>query len=63
MLIDYFTKDLITYMGNKRKLLGPIGEIVSEVKPKTALDMFCGSGMTLRITAGCLASASCWTIL
>ena len=51
---DYLCRQLITYIGNKRALLGPIGEAVEAVKRrlnKTKLrvfDAFSGSGVVSR---------------
>ena len=51
----YFTSNLITYLGNKRKLLGFINDSVEEIKGKlgkerlTIFDGFSGSGATSRL--------------
>ena len=51
---DYLCRQLITYIGNKRALLGPIGQAVETVKrrlnrPKLrAFDVFSGSGVVSR---------------
>jgi adenine-specific DNA-methyltransferase len=51
---DYLSRQLITYIGNKRALLAPIGEAVSRVKAKlgrdklTCWDAFSGSGVVAR---------------
>ncbi len=51
---DYLTRQLLTYLGNKRTLLGPIGAAVEQVKQrlgKTKLrsfDPFSGSGVVSR---------------
>jgi adenine-specific DNA-methyltransferase len=51
---DYLRRQLVTYLGNKRKLLGPIGAAIDEVKrrlnkPKLRiLDAFSGSGVVSR---------------
>ncbi|HIE51201.1 MAG TPA: DNA modification methylase [Armatimonadetes bacterium] len=51
---NYLTKQLITYMGNKRHLLGYIGHTVARVKKRLGqnrlriLDAFAGSGVVSR---------------
>lgn len=51
---DYFSKQLITYIGNKRALLGHIGNAVDRVKQRLGknrlriLDVFSGSGVVSR---------------
>jgi len=51
---DYLTRQLITYIGNKRGLLGFIGQAVERVKQRAGkpklkiLDAFCGSGVVSR---------------
>ncbi len=51
---DYLTKQLITYIGNKRALLGPIGVAVERVKRRLGknrlrcFDAFSGSGVVSR---------------
>jgi len=51
---DYLTKQLITYIGNKRHLLGYIGRMVARVKKRLGqerlrvLDAFAGSGVVSR---------------
>src|SRR5438876_10832806 len=50
----YLTDQLITYIGNKRALLGPIGRVLEEVKRRLgkdklhAFDAFAGSGVVSR---------------
>ncbi len=52
---DYLTRQLITYIGNKRTLLGPIGDAVEQVKLRLGkdklevLDAFAGSGVVSRL--------------
>ena len=52
---DYLTKQLITYLGNKRALLGPIQQAVLEVKRRLGkrrlrvFDAFSGSGVVSRL--------------
>lgn len=50
----YLTKNIITYIGNKRKLLMPISDIVDDITEKnpsfkTCLDSFSGSGIVSRL--------------
>lgn len=51
---DYLSRQLITYIGNKRALLGPIGRAVERVKRRLGkarlrvLDAFSGSGVVSR---------------
>ena len=51
---DYLCRQLITYIGNKRALLGPIGQAVEAVKKRLnkaklrAFDVFSGSGVVSR---------------
>ena len=51
---DYLCRQLITYIGNKRALLGPIGKAVEAVKKRLnkrtlrAFDVFSGSGVVSR---------------
>lgn len=51
---DYLSRQLITYIGNKRALLGPIGDAVERVKRRLGkdrlhiLDAFSGSGVVSR---------------
>ena len=51
---DYLTSQIITYIGNKRSLLGFIGEAVDEVKKRLhkdkleIVDLFSGSGVVSR---------------
>ena len=51
---DYLCRQLITYIGNKRALLGPIGRAVEAVKKRLnktklrAFDVFSGSGVVSR---------------
>jgi adenine-specific DNA-methyltransferase len=53
--VDYLTDQLITYLGNKRKLIGWIDHILNEIittlgKPNpTIFDGFSGSGSTARL--------------
>lgn len=51
---DYLSQQIITYLGNKRSLLGPIGDAVEKVKRRLGkrklrvLDCFSGSGIVSR---------------
>ena len=51
---DFYTRQLITYIGNKRALLGPIGVALGRVKRRLGrdklriLDAFAGSGVVSR---------------
>ena len=51
---DYLCRQLVTYIGNKRALLGPIGQAVEVVKRRLnkaklrAFDVFSGSGVVSR---------------
>ncbi len=51
---EYLTRQLITYLGNKRSLLGPIGQAVEQVKRRLGksrlrvFDAFSGSGVVAR---------------
>ena len=52
---DYLSRQLITYIGNKRALLGQIGDAVQQVKRRLGkdhlriLDAFSGSGVVSRL--------------
>lgn len=49
---DYLTKQIITYLGNKRKLLSfiqrPLEQIYNELGPLKVCDLFAGSGVVSR---------------
>ncbi len=55
---DYLSRQLITYLGNKRALLGPIESAVLSVRARTGgaklriLDAFSGSGVVSRMLRG-----------
>jgi adenine-specific DNA-methyltransferase len=49
---DFIYQPMISYLGNKRKLIGHIEKYVVKSKPKTALDGFCGSGVVSRMMKG-----------
>jgi adenine-specific DNA-methyltransferase len=46
---EYIHQQMMSYLGNKRKLLDHIEKYVERVKPQTALDGFCGSGVVSRL--------------
>ncbi len=46
---DYIYQPMMSYLGNKRKLLGHIEKYIKLVKPNTSLDGFCGSGVVSRL--------------
>ena len=48
-ITDFIFQPMISYLGNKRKLLEHIEKYVIECKPKSALDGFCGSGVVSRL--------------
>jgi adenine-specific DNA-methyltransferase len=45
---EYINQPMMSYLGNKRKLIGHITKYVELAKPKTALDGFSGSGVVSR---------------
>jgi adenine-specific DNA-methyltransferase len=45
---DYVNQPMMSYLGNKRKLIGHITKYLEMDKPKTALDGFSGSGVVSR---------------
>lgn len=47
--MEYLEKQLITYLGNKRKLLGLIDSSLKQIEGKTFLDLFSGSGVVARL--------------
>ncbi len=55
---DYLSRQLITYIGNKRSLIGQIGNAVERVKRRLGkerlrcLDLFSGSGVVARLLKG-----------
>ena len=55
---EYLTRQLITYIGNKRALLGPISDAVEKVKDRLGksklriFDAFSGSGIVSRLFKG-----------
>lgn len=51
-LDDFIFQPMISYLGNKRKLIGHIEKYLVRSKPKTALDGFCGSGVVSRLMKG-----------
>jgi adenine-specific DNA-methyltransferase len=49
---EFMYQPMISYLGNKRKLIGHIEKYIKRSKPKTALDGFCGSGVVSRMMKG-----------
>lgn len=49
---SYISQQMISYLGNKRKLIENIKKYVLLVKPKTCLDGFVGSGVVSRMLKG-----------
>ncbi len=49
---EFIYQPMISYLGNKRKLIGHIEKYLVKCKPKTALDGFCGSGVVSRMMKG-----------
>lgn len=55
---EYFTRQLITYIGNKRSLLGQISRAVEQIKRRCGVDrlrcfdVFSGSGVVSRLLKG-----------
>jgi adenine-specific DNA-methyltransferase len=45
----YVHQPMITYIGNKRKLVNKIEEVVKRLQPKTCADAFSGSGVVSRM--------------
>ena len=45
---EYINQPMMSYLGNKRKLIGHITKYIELAKPKTALDGFSGSGVVSR---------------
>jgi len=46
---DFVQQPMITYIGNKRKLVNKIEEIVKRLQPQTCADAFSGSGVVSRM--------------
>jgi adenine-specific DNA-methyltransferase len=46
---EYIEQPMITYIGNKRKLVSEIQQIVEKLNPKTCVDAFSGSGVVSRM--------------
>jgi len=46
---NYVHQPMITYIGNKRKLIDVIEDVVNKLKPKTCADAFVGSGVVSRM--------------
>ena len=49
---DYIYQPMMSYLGNKRKLLTHIEKYIKLVRPDTVLDGFCGSGVVARLLKG-----------
>lgn len=49
---DFIYQPMISYLGNKRKLIGNIEKYLVKSRPKTAVDGFCGSGVVARMMKG-----------
>jgi adenine-specific DNA-methyltransferase len=43
---DFLKKQIITYMGNKRKLLTDIEEVINDIKLELGHDLICGDGFS-----------------
>lgn len=51
---NYVHQPMITYIGNKRKLVGTIEKVVARLRPQTCADAFSGSGVVSRaLLASC----------
>jgi adenine-specific DNA-methyltransferase len=46
---DFINQPMITYIGNKRKLVKVIEEVITKLKPRTCADAFSGSGVVSRM--------------
>ena len=46
---DYVNQPMITYLGNKRKLVDNIESVVKKLNPKICVDAFSGSGVVARM--------------
>src|SRR6056300_935194 len=46
---DFVKQPMITYIGNKRKLVNTIETIVERLQPQTCVDAFSGSGVVSRM--------------
>ena len=44
----YVNQPTLTYLGNKRKLISKIDDIVKELNPSKTMDLFCGSSIVAR---------------
>src|SRR6056300_1487645 len=49
---EYVHQPMITYIGNKRKLIDKIEEVVNRLNPQTCVDVFSGSGVVSRMLLG-----------
>lgn len=48
-MTNYVKQPMITYIGNKRRLVDVIENIVKKLQPKTSVDVFSGSGVISRM--------------
>ena len=46
---DYVNQPMITYIGNKRKLVDKIESVIKKLNPKICVDAFSGSGVVARM--------------
>ena len=46
---EYVHQPMITYLGNKRKLIKDIEDVIKKVQPKSVVDAFSGSGVVSRM--------------
>lgn len=46
---DYVHQPMITYIGNKRKLVSAIEDVIKQLNPKTCVDTFSGSGVVSKM--------------
>jgi len=51
-MADFVHQPMITYIGNKRKLVDKIEKVVERLKPQTCVDAFSGSGVISRMLLG-----------
>ena len=51
-MADFVQQPMITYIGNKRKLVGVIEDVVKRLQPKVCVDAFSGSGVVSRMLLG-----------
>ena len=51
-MTDFIQQPMITYIGNKRKLVDKIQDVVEKLRPSTCADAFSGSGVVSRMLLG-----------